>query len=315
MTTAGAVPLAQALVEYLALRRALGYKLERPGQLLAQFVGYLGEHDTEVITIDHALAWAALPAEAAPRWWAQRLTAIRPFAAHMHALDPAHQVLPPRLLGPVKSRATPYLYTDAEIDGLLHAAAALPSPLNAATYRALLGLLTVTGMRIGEAISLDVSDLDNQQGVLTVHDTKFGKSRLIPLHASTASALTDYLDLSRRLRPGSADDRPLLISTRGTRLHHVTVSGTYGRLVQRAGLKPRSASCRPRIHDLRHSFAVRTLLDWYRHDADVPALLPRLSTYLGHIDPGSTYWYLSAAPELLALAGQRLEAHLRKGPS
>ncbi|GAA1624510.1 tyrosine-type recombinase/integrase [Nonomuraea maheshkhaliensis] len=306
--------LPQALKEYLAMRRALGYKLQRPGQLLAQFVAYLAEHDTDVITIDHALAWATLPATASPRWWALRLSAVRSFAAYLHVLNPAHQVVPPGLLGPAKSRATPYLYTDAEIDSLMEAAARLPSPLNAATYRTLLGLLTVTGLRIGEAIALDVADLDAEHDVLTIRNTKFGKDRLVPLHASTTGALRAYLDQSRRLCPG-APAGPLLISTRGTRLRHVTVSATFGRLVKGAGLSARSASCRPRIHDLRHSFAVRTLLEWYRHGADVPALLPRLSTYLGHIDPGSTYWYLSAAPELLALAGQRLEAHLQKGSS
>jgi integrase len=175
------------------------------------------------------------------------LSAVRPFAAHLHAMDPAHQIPPPGLLGPARSRATPYLYTDTRIEALIDAAARLPHPLNAATYQTLLGLPAVTGLRRGEAIALDASDLDDQRGVLTIRDAKFGKSRLLPLHPSTTDALVAYLGRSRRLRPGAPADGPLLISTRGTRLHHVTVSGTFHRLVLRAGLRPRSASCRPRM--------------------------------------------------------------------
>jgi integrase/recombinase XerD len=207
-------------------------------------------------------------------------------------------------------RATPYLYSDAEIAALITAAATLRTPLRVATYQTLIRLLAITGIRVGEAIRLDTTDVDVENELLTVRDSKFGKSREVPIHPSTMDALGDYLDRRDRLRPTPATPA-LFISTAGTRLLYCNVDWTFLRLVDKAGLRPRSVSCRPRIHDLRHTFAVASLLDWYRDGGDVQARLPLLSTYLGHVHPGSTYWYLSAAPELLALAGQRLE-HARK---
>jgi integrase len=189
------------------------------------------------------------------------------------------------------------------------AAATLRTPHRIATYRTLIGLLAVTGMRVGEAITLDRSDFDSINGVLIVRKGKFGKSRELPLHPSTVDALRNYLRRSDRPRP-AARTPALLVSTAGTRLLYPNVQCTFRQLVHRAGLKPRSASCRPRLHDHRHSFAIRTVLDGYRGDDDPGGRLPLLSTYLGHVDPGNTYWYLSAAPELLALAGKRLERHL-----
>ena len=303
-------PLGQALADYLRVRRALGFKLERAERLLAQFVAYLHDHDAEVPTIQDALAWAMSPTDATPRWWAHRLSTVRGFAAHLHALDPRVEVPPPGLLRRGPRRATPYLYSAADIGALVDAAAMLPRPLGAATYQTLIGLLAVTGMRVGEAIRLDRDDLDaDHDGLLTVRHSKFGKSRLVPLHPSTVTALRDYLHVRDRLLPAPASPA-LLISTAGTRLGYNNVWRTFHRLVSQAGITARSASCRPRIHDLRHSFAVATMLDWYAGGADVPALLPRLSTYLGHADPTHTYWYLQAAPELLTLAAHRLDTHL-----
>jgi len=185
---------------------------------------------------------------------------------------------------------------------------ALPRRVGAATYQTLIGLLAVTGLRIGEMIGLDRDDLDaDHDGLLRVREGKFGKSRLVPLHPTTLAALRDYLQVRDELLPTPASPA-LLSSTAGTRLRYNNVWRTFHRLVRQAGLTARSPSCQPRIHDLRHSFAVRTLLDGYARGADVQALLPRLSTYLGHTDPKHTYWYLSAAPELLALAGQRVDA-------
>jgi len=217
---------------------------------------------------------------------------------------PAAELLPGR-----PRRATPYLYSDVEIAALIAAADTLRFPLRVATYKTLIGLLAVTGMRVGEAIRLDRDDLDLAHELLVVRDGKFGKSRELPLQPSTIRALRDYLRLRDRLHPAPSAPA-LLISPAGTRLLYCNVHATFRQLRRRAGLQPRSASCRPRIHDLRHTFAVRTLLDAYRSEADVQARLPLLSTYLGHVDPGATYWYLSAAPELLALAGERLERHL-----
>jgi integrase/recombinase XerD len=302
-------PLQQALADYLSIRRALGFKLEQAEKLLAQFVAYLHDHNADAPTIDHALAWARLPADATPRWWAHRLSTVRGFAAHLHALDPRVEVPPPGLIRCGPRRATPYLYSQADLTALVHAAGTLPRPLGAATYQTLIGLLAVSGMRVGEAIRLDRDDLDaDHDGLLRVLHSKFGKSRQVPLHPSTVAALRDYLQVRDELLPAPTSPA-LLISTAGTRLRYNNVWRTFHRLVRQAGLTARSASCRPRIHDLRHSFAVRTVLDWYARGADVQALLPRLSTYLGHTDPTHTYWYLSAAPELLALAGQRVDAH------
>jgi integrase/recombinase XerD len=302
-------PLSQALADYLRLRRALGFKLERAEKLLAQFVAYLHDHHADAPTIDHALAWATLPAEAAPRWWAYRLSTVRGFAAHLHALDPRVEVPPPGLIRCGPRRATPYQYSQADLTALVAAAGTLPRRVGAATYQTLLGLLAVTGMRVGEAIGLDRDDLDaDHDGLLRVRNGKFGKSRQLPLHPSTLAALRAYLQVCDELLP-TPTSPALLLSTVGTRLRYNSVWRTFHRLVRQAGLTTRSPSCQPRLHDLRHSFAVRTLLDWYARGADVQALLPRLSTYLGHTDPKHTYWYLSAAPELLALAQQRVDVH------
>ena len=192
------------------------------------------------------------------------------------------------------------------------AAGSLSTPHRAATYRTLIGLLAVTGVRVGEAVALNGEDLDRAAGVLTITKGKFGKSRELPLHESTVAALDRYMRRPDRLNQ-PARSRALFLSTAGTRLLYCNVSWTYGLLVARAGLKPRSASCRPRLHDVRHSFAVNTMLDSYRRDGDAAARLSLLSSYLGHVHPSHTYWYLSAAPELLALAGRRLERYLTGG--
>jgi integrase/recombinase XerD len=185
------------------------------------------------------------------------------------------------------------------------AAGALRTPFRAATYQALIGLLAATGMRVGEVISLDQGDLDAGQGLLTIRDGKFGKSRQLPLHDSVLQALTDYARLQDS-RPGRPASPAFFTSTTGTRLIYNNVHFTFHELVQAAGLKPRSAACRPRIHDLRHTFAVTTLTRWYGDGGDVAARLPLLSTWLGHADPAGTYWYLTGTPELLALAAARL---------
>jgi integrase len=302
-------PLRQALEDYLSIRRALGFKLDRAERLLTQFITYLEQRQATTVTIEHAMAWATLPAGASSWWRAMRMLHIRPFAVYLSTRDASTEVPPPGLIAYQRQRATPYLYSDSEIRALVRAATRLPQRLPAATYPVLISLLAVTGMRIGEAIALDTSDFDDKQGVLTVRFGKFGKARLLPLHPSAAAGLRQYLQTRNRLRPIPVSDA-LFISLAGTRLSYNRVHRTFKRLTQQAGLTARSATCRPRIHDLRHSFAVASLLDAYRRGDDVQALLPRLSTYLGHADPKHTFWYLSAAPELLALAGDRLETRL-----
>jgi integrase len=305
-------PLRQALADYLAVRRALGYKLAYAEKLLGQFVSYLENAGAGTITTAEAVAWAVLPG-GSPWWHAQRLSMARGFAAHLHATDPAAEIPPPHLIPARTPRAVPYLYSAAEVSALMAVTSSLGSPLRAATYRTLIGLLAATGMRVGEAIRLDRPDFDPAAGVLTVRNSKFGKSRLVPLHPTTTAALSSYLRLRDRLHPGRSDPA-VFISPAGTRLAYCNVHATWRLLVRRAGLRPRSPDCRPRPHDLRHSFAVASLLDAYAAGQDGQARLAVLATYLGHVNPAATYWYLSAAPELLALAGQRLEDHLGQRP-
>lgn len=302
--------LEQHLHEYLAVRRALGYKLARAEKLLAQFLGWLDERDRGVITTDLALEWATLPPATDSNWHRHRLTVVRGFAAHLHALDPAHEVPPADLLPARKLRAVPYLYTDREVLALMDAASIIPTPHRAVTVRTLIGLLAVTGMRTGEAIRLNRPDIDAEHALIVVRDSKFGKSRELAVDPTTIAALQRYLRRADRPTPVEPT-AALFTSATGTRLTYCNVHLAFKRIVRHAGLQPRSAECRPRPHDLRHTFAVNTVLDAYRSDENVHARLPLLSTYLGHVHPGSTYWYLEAAPELLALAGQRLEDHLQ----
>jgi integrase len=299
-------PLGQSLADYLRIRRALGFKLERAEKLLAQYLEHLDRRGEEHVTVDNALGWATMPAAGSGSWWAFRLSVVRGFATYLHALDPTHEVPPADVLARRQRRAIPYPYSDREIAALIAATAALRGRLRQATYRTLIGLLAVTGMRVGEAIGLDRPDLDLRHGVLTVHNSKFGKSRELPLHPSTVAALRGYLRVREAHRHADVSNA-LLISPAGTRLLYCNVHATFRQLRRDAGLRPRSTTCRPRIHDLRHRFAVCTLLDWYRAGVEVQPRLPLLSTYLGHVHPKDTYWYLSAAPELLRIAGQRLQ--------
>jgi integrase len=302
-------PLRELLGDYLALRRALGYRMARPEKLLNQFPGHLDSRGETVITVAAALDWARLPAAGTSNWWAYRLSAVRGFATYLHTLDPAHEVPAPDLLPQRPLRASPYLYSDGEITALMAAASTLPTPLRRATFTTLIGLLAVTGIRVGEAIALDRGDVDLAAGRLTVRFGKFGKTRELVLHPSAVDALRRYQRLRDRLAPGTGTPA-LFVSLAGTRLRYCNVHHAFHRLVRVAGLTPRSVSRRPRIHDLRHSFAVHAMLDAYAAGEDGQVRLTLLSTWLGHVHPASTYWYLSASPELMAIAGQRLEQHL-----
>jgi integrase len=298
--------LTRHLSDYLAMRRALGFKLERPAALMTQFADYLDEAGATVITIDAALAWAVRPEGASRYWWSRRLAAARLFAKYMVNIDPATEVPPADLLPSPILRATPFIYSPKDIAALMAAARNSTSvPLIAATYTTLIGLLAVTGMRVGEAISLDCDDVELDDGVLEVRQGKFGKSRELVLHPSTVTAMRDYAALRDRARPWRT--QAWFISSSGSRLNYKNVHYRFHQLTQAAGLAPQSATCRPRIHDLRHTFAVTTLLGWYRSGVDVQVRLPLLSTYLGHVDPGSTYWYLTATPELMQVVSRRLE--------
>lgn len=306
-------PLRAALGDYLRMRRALGYRLVRPEKLLHQFLDHLEQAGVDTVTVDQALSWARLPADGDVSWWALRLSAVRGFAAYLHTVDPAHEVPAPDLLRWQPRRATPYLFSDADVTALIRATASLRTPLRRATFATLIGLLAVTGMRVSEAIALDRGDLDLAAGRLVVRHTKFDKTRELVLHPTTSDALRRYLRQRRQPAP-RAGTEAVFVSTAGTRLLYCNVHWTFHRLTLRAGLAPRSPGCRPRIHDLRHSFAVRSMLDAYAAGEDGQSRLTLLSTYLGHVNPASTYWYLSASPELMTLAGQRLHAQLAGRP-
>jgi integrase len=301
--------LREELADYLTFRRALGYRLARPEKLLSQFLDHLEHTRADRVTTEAALDWSRLPENAESNWHAYRLSVIRGFATYLHALDPAHQVPPADILPQRPHRASPYLYSEAEIARLVAASATLLTPLRRATFATLIGLLAVTGMRVGEAIALNRDDLDLTAKQLLVRFGKFGKTRALTLHATTADALHAYELLRDRLAPATGT-RALLVSTAGTRLIYCNVHQTFKQLVHHAGLGPRSGSCRPRIHDLRHSFAVQSMLDAYAAGQDGQTRLTLVSTWLGHVHPASTYWYLSSSPELMAAAGQRLDTYL-----
>jgi integrase/recombinase XerD len=286
------VNLRSALADYLDLRRGLGFSLNRDAKLLAQFLTYLEEQGAGTVTVAHALIWASLPTAGSPSWLGFRMSVVRGFATYLRTIDPDTQVPPPGLLPGTTRRAVPYLYSDADVLALFTQAERLRTPLRRATIQTFVGLMAVTGMRGGEVVGLDDDDFDPTNGVVHVHHAKLGKSRLVPLHPSTVTAVEDYRTHRDRVFPSPLSPA-LLVSSAGTRLNYIGVGQTFFKLVRRAGLDTRSASCRARPHDLRHTFAVRTLLEWYRDGGDVAARLPLLSTFLGHTDPKNTYWYYS----------------------
>jgi integrase len=290
--------------EYLSLRRALGYKLEREGMLLPDFADFVKAQGGEHITTKLALRWACQPTSTSSTWWARRLGMVRRLAVHVRAFDPRTEIPATDLIPYRTQRRTPYLYSAADVRALMAECAALRGPLGPTTYATLFGLLAVTGMRVGEAVALDRSDFDEHQGLLVIRHSKFDKSREVPLHPTTVDALRAYARERRRIhrRPKSPS---LFLSSTGTRLWTQNVWQKFAMLRRRAGLPSRPRP--PCIHDFRHSFAVATLLRWYHEGANVEAKLPLLSTYLGHVSPTTTYWYLTAAPELMQLAARRLE--------
>jgi len=303
--------LSKLLAEYLDLRRKLGFKAEREAWLLTKFVSFLRAEQSAFITVDLAVAWAKQPADAHPSWWASKLSVVRGFAKYAHLLDARHQVPPRDVLPRCYRRATPSIYSADEIARLLRAAREMPSriikglPFRRATYEILFGLVAATGMRIGEAIRLDARDVDRANQLVVVRESKFGKSREVVLHESVMCALLRYAKQRDRAHPRPRSPS-FFVSLLGTRLIYNNVHSTFARLLRLAGIHRSKA----RIHDLRHTFIVRTILQWHRQGVDVDSRMPSLSTYVGHRDPSATYWYLSATPELMALVGRKVERAL-----
>lgn len=297
--------LAGYLDEYLALRRALGYRLVEVGRLLHGFVEELERRGVAHVTTEVALAWATAPSTRSPARAARRLAVVRQFAEYLTSFDEGSEVPPAELLQGSHTRQTPYLFSPGEILALMASARRLTPPLRAASYETLIGLMAATGIRTGEALALDRSDVDLRGGLLIVRCSKFGKSRQVPLHATTAAALRSYAGRRDRACPRPSTPS-FLVSHAGTRLGGQT-SATFRGLLVMAGVVTPPSRRRPRLYDLRHSFAVATLLSWHAAGADVQQQLPLLSTYMGHLNPKNTYWYLEAAPELMAILAARLE--------
>lgn len=311
--------LREAVQAYLDMRRGLGFKLHEAGNALTDFVDYLEQHHASHITQSLALAWAQLPANTKPAYWAQRLSFVRGFARYRSAMDTRTQIPPQGLLPFQPKRARPFLYSDENIRCLLHAARRMRyrgelESLRPWVYYCLFGLLTVSGLRLGEARNLELQDVDLKAGLLTIRGAKFGKDRLVPLHPSTCAELASYIAQRRRHWEGRAVSSYLFVSSWGNQMDKGDIHRTFYRLSRQIGLRGQSDRYGPRIHDLRHRFAVMALLRWYRSGEDVERRLPFLSAYLGHVHVSDTYWYLSAWPELMQEAMSRLE-HCWEGQS
>jgi integrase len=298
--------LRSALQDYVALRRGFGFKFRHQERRLTSFIQFMEQRGACVITRQLALEWAMLPRERPPTW-ALRLSDVRGFARHLCNIEPRTEVPSTGIL-PALRRAKPYIYSDEEIARLLAAALILPPPtaLRRWTYHCLFGLLAVTGLRISEALALRRDDVDLAQGILTIRDTKFGKSRLVPLHSTTRRMLLRYAK-RRDAHLGALRSPFFFVAERGGRLLLQYVHPVFWRLSRQIGLRGPSDHTGPRLHDFRHRFAVQTLLHWYRSGRSIEPLLPVLSTYLGHSCVRDTYWYLSACPELMGHAARRLE--------
>ena len=301
--------LRKAVDDYLAMRRALGFELRLAGGMLRHFASFLEQQGASHVTTDLALRWAKRPVEVQPAQWANRLGVVRRFAQFLSASDQRTEIPPAGLLPFRYQRKPPYIYRDEEIERLLRAAHRIQSSTGqrAASYSTLIGLLAVTGLRISEALGLDDRDIDLTEGVLAIRRTKFGKSRLVPLHPSTTGALRRYMRARDRILPVRPTDA-FLVGEQGRRLTEWTVRWTFVKLSREIGLRGPTDCRGPRLHDLRHRLAVRTLIGWYRRGVDVERRLPVLSTYLGHGHVTDTYWYLTAVPELLRLAAKRIGA-------
>lgn len=305
--------LHDSLTEYLATRRALGTQLRWPESSLRRFADFVETEGAPFVTTDLAVRWAARSVGVQRATIARRLGIVRGFATWLQASDPRTQVPPQRLFPTGPRRPLPFIYSERQINDLLRATTVLRSGsgLRRATFRTLVGLLAATGLRPGEALRLDVADVDLAGGVLLVRESKFGKTRFVPVDESTRVAMAAYAGFRDEARP-CRDGPAFLVTESGARVRPHAARSTFATLCRAAGLRPRRTDRRigsgPRLQDLRHTFATRRLVSWYRAGLDTDRLMPRLATYLGHVGVESTYWYVQAVPELLALATERLEA-------
>jgi len=311
--------LRQAVHEYLSMRRSLGFKLREDGKALLDFVTYMEQYRATYITEVLALAWAKQPENVQAAHWARRLRFVRGFARYRSSSDPRTQIPSFGLLPFKPKRARPYLYSDKEIEHLLRAARDMPHRYRSGAllpwvYYCLFGLLSVSGLRLGEARNLKLQDVDLENGVLTIRGAKFGKTRLVPLHASTCKVLAEYIDRRQRHWAERTVSPYLFVSSWGNRLDSGRIHRAFYALSRQIGLRGASDSHGPRLHDLRHRFATKTLVNWYRSGQDPERRLPLLSAYLGHVHVADTQWYLEGAPELMREAMCRLEQRWEELP-
>jgi integrase/recombinase XerD len=308
--------LRHAVHDYLGMRRRLGFTLREAGKSLLEFASFMEQQRARVITLPLALAWATQRSDGRPdAWAAQRLSAVRLFARYRSATDPRTEIPPAGLLPYRPQRARPYLYSDAEIAQLLQATLRMPlSPRHRRrcallpwVYYCLFGLLSVSGLRLHEARNLELHDVDLQAGMLTIRRAKFGKDRLVPVHASTCTVLADYLARRQRHWAGRPVSSYVFVSSWGNRLDSGAIHRTFYAVSRRIGLRGAADRHGPRLHDLRHRFATTTLIHWYRAHQDPERRLPLLSAFLGHVHIADTQWYLSGSPELMREAMVRLE--------
>lgn len=296
--------------DYLAVRRRLGFRLKIQGYQLLRFgrfadaMGHCGP-----LTLDLAVQWARSNTQR-PVTWATRIDVLRPFAKYRAQFDPATEIPPPNLLGTGRRRLTPHIYTAQEVKSLLAAAAQLPpvGGLRPATYETLFGLLAATGLRVSEALHLTLEDVDLETGIIRVRESKFRKSRLVPLHPTTIEALQRYARLRDAIVHAPPSD-DFFLSDGGRRMLQDTVEHRFRRLCDQLGLRSRGGHPAPRIQDLRHSFITRCLLRWYQQGINVDNEILALSTYVGHAEVTYTYWYVTGVPELMVIATQRFERY------
>jgi len=303
--------LRKAMQQYLSLRRSLGFKLINVENILQSFITFAEKEAASHVTTDLVLRWLNLSTAKEPATLANRYSMVRRFAIWRSAADDSTQVPPKNLLPYRYQRKPPYIYSNEEIEKLVGAARKLRSPkgFRGPTYATLFGLIAVTGMRISEVVSLDRRDVDLEERVINIRESKFRKSRLVPVHVTTRDALSNYAEKRDRMFP-VIQSAAFFVSERGTRVTHWAARDNFAVVSRQIGIrkkiKGKRVGCGPRLHDMRHRFAAQTLVDWYRAGINVEREIHKLSTYLGHAHINDTYWYLEAVPELLELATQRV---------
>lgn len=308
-----------ALKQYIEIRRALGTKYREPAQTLGYFVDFLEHEGAEFITANLALRWALMPKYVQRATWSRRLGMVRGFASWLSTIDPRTEVPSKRLFNVNHRRKKPYIFTEQEIKLLMAEAARLHTHkgLRPFTYKTLIGLFAATGLRPGEGLSLDMGDVDFKNGILSVRESKMGKSRFVPVEASTSRALAQYAKLRKKICPPPSSAKAFFLSDRCMRLSSWAARRTFAMVSRAIGLRaPAPEKCigrGPRLQDLRHTFATRKLIEWYRAGLDVEKELPKLATYLGHVGVTETYWYIEAVPELLHLATEYMIKRKRGG--